>query len=41
MVVQKGLSIYKASKKMGINNATAKVIIKKFKDQGAVFRRKS
>lgn len=35
------MSIYEASKMTGINNATAKDIVKKFRKEGKVFIRKA
>lgn len=35
------VSIYRASKITGINNATAKVIIRKYREGGTIFLRKS
>jgi len=40
MVIEHGISIYKASKLLEINNATAKVIIRKYRSDGSIFRRK-
>ena len=34
------MSIYKASKLVGINGATAKDIVRKYKDDGTVYVRK-
>ena len=39
--MEDGVSIYRASKITGINNATAKVIIRKYRDEGTIFLRKS
>jgi transposase len=40
LVVEENVSIYKASRIAGINNATAKDIIRKYKNTGNIFIRK-
>ena len=40
-VVEQRMSIYEASQMAGINNATAKDIIKKYRREGKVFIRKA
>lgn len=41
LVIEDQVSIYRASRITGINNATAKVIIRKYREDGAIFIRKS
>jgi hypothetical protein len=40
LVIEDKLSVYRASRMIGINNATAKDIIRKYKRNGTVFVRK-
>jgi len=39
-VVDEKMSVYKASRETGINNATAKDIVRKYRKSGTVFIRK-
>jgi hypothetical protein len=41
MVQDESYSVYEASKILGINNATAKVIIRNYRRKGRVFIRKN
>lgn len=41
LVEEQKMSIYEASKMAGINNATAKDIVKKYRREGKVFIRKA
>lgn len=41
LVMKQGQSIYAASKFMKINNSTAKVIIRKYKQNGQILTKKS
>jgi len=41
MVQEELYSVYEASKLLGINNATAKVIIRNYRREGRVFVRKN
>jgi hypothetical protein len=40
MVENKKYSIYKASRQLAISNSTAKLIIKNYREQGRIFRKK-
>lgn len=40
MVVKQSYSVYRASRILNIKNSTAKVIIRNFKRNGAIYRRK-
>lgn len=40
MIMENGLSIYRAAKILGINNSTAKAILRKYRRSGHIFRRK-
>lgn len=40
MVMEHNISIYRASEMLKINNATAKVIVKRFRDNGTIFTKK-
>lgn len=40
MVENKKYSIYKASRQLGISNSTAKLIIKNYREEGRIFRKK-
>lgn len=40
LVVKHGKSVFDASCLVGIKNATAKVIIRKYRQEGAIFKRK-
>lgn len=40
LVTEENMSVYKASRLAGINNATAKDIIRKYRKNGTVFVRK-
>lgn len=41
LVIGQGLSVYKASQLVGIKNVTAKVIVRKYRREGVIFKRKS
>lgn len=41
LVEEEGNSIYRASRIIGINNATAKVILRKYRATGVLFVKKS
>jgi transposase len=41
MVVNHGSSIYRAAIDLGINHSTAKVILRKYKRNGFILKRKS
>ena len=40
MIMENGLSIYRAAKILNINNSTAKAILRKYRRFGHIFRRK-
>lgn len=40
LVMEQGFSIYRAAKDLNLNHSTAKVILRKFKKTGAIFKRK-
>ncbi len=41
MVSENGFSIYRAAKLLGLNHSTAKAIMRKYRRQGLIFRRKT
>jgi hypothetical protein len=40
MVVNEGVSIYRAGRLLGINNSTAKVIVRQYREKGVIFKRR-
>jgi transposase-like protein len=40
MVLEQGYTIQKTSDTLGINASTARMILKKYKDEGKIFERK-
>jgi hypothetical protein len=40
MVLERGYTIQKASSLLGINASTARMILKKYRDEGKIFERK-
>lgn len=41
MIEERGLSVYKASRFLGIKNCTAKVILRQYRRKGHIFKRLS
>jgi ribosomal protein S25 len=40
LVFEEGISIYRASKMLKINNSTAKAIVRNFRNKGIIFKRR-
>jgi transposase len=41
MVINNGVSVYRACRMLNINNSTAKAIVRKYQRKGVIFKRKS